>query len=126
MALTDKYQPVVNEANEVGVQNLNVQEQNGKLQISGQAETTYDANQVWNTLKQQPGWENEVQMNLPVNRQDIYGYYTVKPGDNLSKIAKKVTDGHLSFQQLFQANTDQLNDPDRIQPGQRLVIPNFQ
>lgn len=125
MALREKYSSVVNVANEVGIQNLNLQEQEGKLQITGQAETGYDANRVWDTLKAQPGWENEVQMNLPVKRDDIYGYYTVKSGDNLSKIAKHVTAGGLTYQQIFEANKDQLKDPDKIQPGQRLVIPRF-
>ena len=125
MALTDKYQSVLSVANEVGVENLNAQEQDGKLVINGQASTAYDANRVWDTLKAQPGWENEVQMNLPVGRNDLYGYYTVKSGDNLSKIAKEVTDGALSYQQIFEANKDQIKDPDQIRPGQRLVIPNF-
>jgi len=125
MALADKYQTVLNKAQEVGIQNLNSQEQDGKLSISGQAETTYDANRVWNALKQQSGWENEVQMDLPVSRDDIYGYYTVQSGDNLSKIAKNVADANVTYDQIFEANSDQLTDPNKIKPGQKLVIPKF-
>jgi nucleoid-associated protein YgaU len=125
MALSDKYQSVLNKAQEVGIQNLNSQEQDGKLAISGQAETTYDANRVWNALKQQSGWENEVQLDLPVSRDDIYGYYTVQSGDNLSKIAKNVADANVTYDQIFEANSDQLTDPNKIKPGQRLIIPKF-
>ena len=125
MALSDKYQSVLNTANEVGIQNLISQEQDGKLSITGQAETTYDANRVWNQLKQQSDWENEVQMDLPVSRDDIYGYYTVQSGDNLSRIAKNVADANVTYDQIFEANSDQLSDPDMIRPGQRLVIPKF-
>ena len=49
------------------------------------------------------------------------GAYTVKPGDSLSKIASHY-DG-VSWREIFEANRDQLDDPDLIQPGQQLRIP---
>ncbi|TBR09722.1 MAG: LysM peptidoglycan-binding domain-containing protein [Lysobacter sp.] len=49
--------------------------------------------------------------------------YTVKRGDTLSHIAKHFY-GHSSrWKAIFDANRDQLKDPDRIRPGQELVIP---
>jgi nucleoid-associated protein YgaU len=48
--------------------------------------------------------------------------YTVVKGDNLSKIAKHFY-GRQDWQRIFDANRDQLSDPDRIQPGQVLKIP---
>ena len=48
--------------------------------------------------------------------------YTVAKGDNLSKIAKHFY-GKQDWKRIFDANRDQLSDPDRIQPGQVLKIP---
>ena len=48
--------------------------------------------------------------------------YTVERGDNLSKIAKHFY-GKQDWKRIFDANRDQLSDPDRIQPGQVLRIP---
>ena len=48
--------------------------------------------------------------------------YTVEKGDNLSKIAKHFY-GKQDWKRIFDANRDQLSDPDRIQPGQVLKIP---
>lgn len=49
--------------------------------------------------------------------------YTVVAGDNLSKIAKHFYGNANAWKQIFEANRDQLTDPDRIKPGQMLKIP---
>jgi len=49
--------------------------------------------------------------------------YTVVAGDNLSKIAKRFYGKANAWKQIFDANRDQLSDPDRIQIGQVLKIP---
>ena len=48
--------------------------------------------------------------------------YTVARGDTLSQIAKRFY-GKPHWQPIFNANRDQLDDPDTIQPGQVLKIP---
>jgi nucleoid-associated protein YgaU len=49
--------------------------------------------------------------------------YTVVAGDTLSGIAKKFY-GHADhYMDIFNANKDQLSDPDKIKPGQVLKIP---
>ncbi|MEP7098350.1 MAG: LysM peptidoglycan-binding domain-containing protein [Dokdonella sp.] len=49
--------------------------------------------------------------------------YTVVSGDNLSKISKHFY-GHANhWHAIFDANRDQLDDPDKIRPGQVLKIP---
>ncbi|HEY0180643.1 MAG TPA: LysM peptidoglycan-binding domain-containing protein [Dokdonella sp.] len=49
--------------------------------------------------------------------------YTVEKGDSLSKIAKKLY-GHANrWQAIFEANRDQIDDPDLIKPGQVLKLP---
>ena len=48
--------------------------------------------------------------------------YTVEKGDNLSTIAKQFY-GRQDWKRIYDANRDQLDDPDRIKPGQVLRIP---
>ncbi|HNX78921.1 MAG TPA: peptidoglycan-binding protein LysM [Prolixibacteraceae bacterium] len=50
-------------------------------------------------------------------------YYTVVPGDSLSKIAKKYYGNANKYPVIFEANTPMLKHPDKIYPGQVLVIP---
>ncbi len=64
-------------------------------------------------------------LNFGFDKDDIYGEYEVKRGDTLSEIAKKLSQGKLSYQKIFQANRDILDDPDEIKPGQKLKVPNF-
>jgi nucleoid-associated protein YgaU len=49
--------------------------------------------------------------------------YTVVAGDTLSHIAKRMYGKASRWPQIFEANRDQLDDPDRIRPGQVLTIP---
>ncbi len=50
-------------------------------------------------------------------------FYTVVPGDSLSKIAKQVYGNANKYPVIFEANTPMLKHPDKIYPGQVLVIP---
>ena len=49
--------------------------------------------------------------------------YEVKRGDNLSKIAKHVYGDAGKWKKIFEANSETLKDPDKIYPGQVLIIP---
>ena len=49
--------------------------------------------------------------------------YEVKPGDTLSKIAKQVLGDANRWPEIFEANKDQIKDPNLIHPGQELRIP---
>ncbi|MEP7185279.1 MAG: LysM peptidoglycan-binding domain-containing protein [Rhodanobacter sp.] len=49
--------------------------------------------------------------------------YEVKSGENLSGIAKHFYGNANEWKTIFEANRDQLSDPDRIKPGQMLKIP---
>ena len=125
--LTDKYGDVYKFAQNLGCTNLDAKEENGRMTITGSCPTTYVVNQVWDKVKEiDPGLSaGDLTLNLTAQRSDIYGEYEVQSGDTLSAIAKNVTHGKLSYQQIFEANKDILSDPNKIQPGQRLKIPNF-
>jgi nucleoid-associated protein YgaU len=49
--------------------------------------------------------------------------YTVVKGDTLSKIAKQFYGNANHWKRIYEANTDQIKNPDLIKPGQVLVIP---
>ncbi|MFV0305771.1 MAG: peptidoglycan-binding protein LysM [Moheibacter sp.] len=49
--------------------------------------------------------------------------YTVKSGDNLSKISKEVYGDSNKYNTIFEANKPMLSHPDKIYPGQVLYIP---
>lgn len=50
-------------------------------------------------------------------------YHTVEKGDTLSKIAKTVYGDPMKYPVIFEANRPMLSHPDKIYPGQVLVIP---
>ena len=49
--------------------------------------------------------------------------YTVQKGDTLSHIAQKHYGKASRWHAIFEANRDQIDDPDRIFPGQVLKLP---
>lgn len=54
---------------------------------------------------------------------EVYQTYVVVSGDSLSKIAKHVYGDANAWRRIFEANSDTLDDPDKIFPGQKLKIP---
>jgi nucleoid-associated protein YgaU len=49
--------------------------------------------------------------------------YTVKPGDSLSRIARQHYGDAQMWPKIFEANRDQIKNPDLIHPGQVLTLP---
>jgi nucleoid-associated protein YgaU len=49
--------------------------------------------------------------------------YTVEKGDSLSKIAQRIYGDANQWKRIYEANRDQIKDPDLIHPGQRLTLP---
>jgi nucleoid-associated protein YgaU len=49
--------------------------------------------------------------------------YTVQKGDTLSHVAKQFYGKANAWNRIFEANRDQLDNPDLIKPGQVLKIP---
>lgn len=54
---------------------------------------------------------------------DTMRTYTVVSGDSLSKIARQFYGSANRWPEIFDANRDQLSNPDLIHPGQVLRIP---
>lgn len=51
--------------------------------------------------------------------------HTVEKGDTLSQISKQVYGSAKHWKAIFDANRDQLDNPDLIHPGQTLRIPDL-
>ena len=122
MALKDKYKELIDAAMAQGINDLQVREQDGVLYIDGTAPGDAVKQSLWDTYeKLNPDFrDSDLIMNLTVAGGGAETY-TVKSGDNLSKIAKKYPG--LSWKDIYEANKDQIKDPDLIQPGWKLKIP---
>ena len=123
MALADKYGDVLGLAQQLGVKDGNWKEEGGKIKLWGKTQYQLDANQLWDKIKEHSGWENEVVADIQASDTSIFGKYTVKSGDTLSAISKKFLGSANRYTDIFNANKDQLSDPDKIKPGQVLKIP---
>ncbi len=121
--LQPKYQPAIDMAKELGFSGLEVSEVAGKLKIKATAQYQFDKDLFWDRLKTIPNWNNEVEANVSVMKSDVYGYYTVKSGDTLSKLAKAHLGDAKRYMEIFNLNTAILKDPDLIKVGQRLQLP---
>ena len=122
--LLDKYNDVSSLAGQLGVRDFSIKEAGGKVQISGKTTYALERDLLWDAIKKHPGWESEIAADVKADRSDIHGIHTVKPGESLSKIAKIHLDDANRYMDIFNANKDKLKDPNMIQPGQELVIPN--
>jgi LysM repeat protein len=123
MALADKYGDVLGLAQQLGVKDGNWKEEGGKIKLWGKTQYQLDANLLWDKIKEHSGWENEVVADIQASDTSIFGKYTVKSGDTLSAISKEFLGSPNRYTDIFNANKDQLTDPDKIKVGQTLTIP---
>lgn len=127
MSLRDKYSQAILTAKNLRMQG-GAEERDGKLHFKGTVNSQEEANQIWTALKTVPDWQKDIVGDIKVSPQAAAvgtsgKTYTVQPGDTLSGIAKKHLGDGNAYMQIFNANKDQLTDPDQIKPGQVLRIP---
>ena len=124
MALQNKYRSVLDLGEELGIKEGYVEETDGKLRIGGVAETQYEKDRIWDQIKE-VGGENpyDLEADIKVANTSYYTKHTVEKGDSLSKIAKHYYGDPMTYNHIYQANTDILDNPDVIHPGQELTIP---
>ncbi|AMY07899.1 LysM domain/BON superfamily protein [Luteitalea pratensis] len=121
MSLRDKYAAAIHVAKSVGMQGA-AEEANGRLQFKGTVTSEDDKNKIWDALKSVPTWKDELNAQIDVVKPTAITY-TVQSGDTLSKIAKAHLGDANAYMKIFDANKDQLSDPDKIKVGQVLTIP---
>ena len=124
MSLQEKYQSILELANQNGT-SYSLSEGDGVLHIDGTAPSEEAKQQLWDEYNRiDPDYRSgDLMLNVSVGAEGASAgghTYTVESGDNLTKIGKKYG---ISWQQIFEANRDIIQDPDKIQPGQELKIP---
>jgi len=128
MGLRDKYAYAIQTAKDLRMQG-SADERDGKLYFHGTVGTQAEANKIWEAIKTIPEWPNEIVADIKATGGSTpaagaaQSTYTVVPGDTLSKIAKEMLGDANAYMDIFNANTDQLSDPNKIKPGQVLKIP---
>ena len=124
-ALKLKYQPVIDLAQKRGVAWKNIHIENDKLLIRGAAPTDAIKNEVWTKIKSIDPVYADLTADLTIDPslKVPETIYQVVSGDTLSKIAKQYYGDPNTYMKIFEANKDQLKDPNMIQVGQKLRIP---
>ncbi len=124
--LKKRYQSVIDFGKEQGVIWKNVHLEEGKLLLRGEAPNQEIKNGVWDKVKAVDAkWAADLKADIAINASLPVPArtYKVVAGDTLSKIAKKYYGDANKYMKIFEANKDQLKDPDKIKVGQTLKIP---
>jgi LysM repeat protein len=136
--LQQKYQPVLSLMKQLDVRLQNLNMQGNQLLIRGIAPSEDAKNRVWNQVKLIDSSYSDLICDISVSQQQapatmtagasVSGgqsqrHYTVQSGDTLSKISRQFYGDGSQFMKIFNANRNILDDPNRISPGQDLVIP---
>jgi nucleoid-associated protein YgaU len=120
MTLREKYTHAIQVAKGFRMQG-SADERDGKLYFQGVVDTQDEVNKIWDAIKTVPDWRNDIVGDIKVTPGQPT--YTVQAGDTLSKIAMEHLGNANSYMAIFEANRDQLSDPDEIKPGQVLKMP---
>lgn len=139
--LKQKYQPVLNLIQQSGVRLSHLHVQDNKLFMQGEAPSDQIKNKVWDEIKRIDPSYSDLTCDLTVNPSLAPSQgqqaaqqtgtaagggmqtYTVKSGDSLSKISEQFYGSAHDYMKIFEANRDQLKDPNQIRAGQQLKIP---
>ena len=123
--LKAKYQSVIDLAKSRGVSLTHVHLANDKLVIQGAAPNQAIKNEVWEQIKKVDAAYADLAADIGIDAtlKVPEKIYVVVSGDNLSKIAKHFYGDANKYMKIFEANKDQLSDPDKVKVGQKLRIP---
>ena len=135
-SLRSEYDPVIRLMHSRGAQVRTIEMQGAKLLLKAEAPSADVKNAIWDEIKKVDPSYSDLTADISVNPAAAAGQggpagsvsaptgsYTVQKGDTLSKISKQFYGDANKYKKIFDANRDQLKDPDKIQPGQVLRIP---
>jgi nucleoid-associated protein YgaU len=128
-----KYRSALDLMGTLKVQLKNLHVQGDKLVLRAVAKTKDDANKVWDQIKlvdknfardlmAEISFLSDAPAPKPQTAPTLR-IHKVVAGDTLSKIARKYYGKAGDYMKIFDANKDKLKDPDKIFPGQDLIIP---
>jgi nucleoid-associated protein YgaU len=121
----DKIKEVILESG-LGINNLDVKFDDGKVAISGDAESV-EAMEKAVLIAGNVQGVSEVSadgVETPSQPEESkVEYYVIVKGDTLSAIAKRFLGNAMDYPKIFEANREVIKDPDLIYPGQKIRIP---
>ncbi|MFN7827392.1 MAG: LysM peptidoglycan-binding domain-containing protein [Acidobacteriota bacterium] len=117
--LKAKYNAAIERGHEVGLSIQNLHQEGDKLLLRGVVPTDYAKNEIWDEIKRIDAHLSDIIADVNVQSGLIY---KVIAGDTLSKIAKRYYGDANQYPRIFEANRDQLSDPDKIRVGQELKL----
>lgn len=122
--MSEKLKSHIDKLNLPGAQGVNVTvSEDGKAVVSGEGLTQEAKEKVLVAAGNVAGISG-VEDNLKTtDAVEGSNYYTVKSGDTLSAIAKTQYGNANDYMKIFEANKPMLSHPDKIYPGQTLIIP---
>jgi len=127
--------------------------QDGSITVAGHTSNQFECDRICQVIEGMPnvsGVKNEMVIGAPepvVEREPEVGTqeaevagdqvteqeqensgrtYTVESGDTLWAIAEKMYGSGGKYMKIFEANTTLLDSPDKIFPGQKLMIPDLE
>lgn len=122
------------EANNPGVSNLSVGYDDDICTLTGECESTAAKEKVILMAGNMKGVSSVISNELTVAESANAGddafeaatsteYYTIKSGDTLWAIAAKFLGNGSKYPEIFEANREVIEDPDKIFVGQKIRIP---
>lgn len=121
--LKQKYAPVtstIESFSEFGAKVESVDLAGEQLHLKATVPSKVVANRVWDSIKQVDPSYSDLKHEIVTTGGDTQPY-TIKSGDNLSKISKLFYGNANKYPEIAQANG--IENPDRIQAGQQINLP---
>jgi nucleoid-associated protein YgaU len=121
--LKQKYAPVLQvlqEFSEYGAKVDAVDMAGEQLHIKAEVPSQVVANRVWDAIKQVDPSYSDLKHEIATTG-GAEQPYTIKPGDNLSKVSTLFYGTPNKYQLIAQANN--IADPNKIQAGQQIKLP---
>ena len=130
MGAKEKYDSLINMAHDSGASEVEAHEENGVLNFRAVVPTSEAKNKLVAEYERlDPGRASgDIVFKVETTGTGVEGgagggdsdSYEVQRGDSLSAIGSRLG---VAWRDIYEANRDQLDDPDKIQPGQKLRIP---
>ena len=122
-ALKQKYAPVIETIesfSEYGAKLDSTDLDGEKLHLKGEVPSKVIANRVWDVIKEVDPTYSDLEHEIATTGGDAQPY-TIKAGDNLSKVSKLFYGTANKYQEIASANG--IDNPDHIQVGQEINVP---
>ena len=127
--LKQKYQPVLTTIQNEGAELHNLNLDGSQLYLKATAKSESSKNRIWDAIKKVDPNYADLKHDIDFSQGQSSGSqegarrYTVKAGDNLSKISQQFYGNAGQYMKIFEANSAILKDPNKISVGQELTIP---